>query len=101
MTSLLIEDGGWNVMTTAWTAAAKPNRSQTEICYAWSSMSGMGFTENSTGVTRMTLNIPFNIFAAHVAACDKQGIPADLTNGKIPGIIAQYQRKGQGPAPVL
>ena len=54
MTTILLRDRGWEVMTSAWTAASKS--AQLEIAYVWGA-DGISWFDSSTGVSRVTLNI--------------------------------------------
>lgn len=75
MTVLMFMHGGWEVVTSAWTVAAKdrPNEAIT-ICYPWSSSSGFGWMDNSTGVARVELAITltdfYNLLARSGAVLD-------------------------------
>lgn len=55
MTTLILQHGGWEVATAAWTAAAKPGRS-VSICYQWGA-DGISWFSSATGISRVTLHI--------------------------------------------
>lgn len=76
MTVLLFHDGRDEVLTSAWTARARP--SGTEIAFVWG-VSQIGWFDGATSVYRTTIPIPFSEFADKVY----QGGTVDLrTVGK-------------------
>jgi hypothetical protein len=60
MKAIMVNKGGWEVVTAAWTAAAKPGR-VVEIAYVWGA-DGISFFQSATGVERVTLNIDMQSF---------------------------------------
>jgi hypothetical protein len=56
---LLFKDSGWDVMTTSWTASAKPEMGKTQLVYLWS----------GDGPQRITVAISYKDFLARVMAC--------------------------------
>jgi hypothetical protein len=89
MTALLFNDGKWSILTSAWSAAAKKPTYDTEICYAWS-VGQMGFTQSATGTERITIGVPFNVFAAYAADCAKKSEIIDLSDQNMPKVLAAY-----------
>ncbi|MCD8493907.1 MAG: hypothetical protein LRY36_02430 [Alphaproteobacteria bacterium] len=81
---LRFEHIGWDVLTSAWSVAAKNNnQNTTELVYSW----GLG---GNVSLARTTLDIPFNTFFNYIAACEEKNKIADLTEKNIPRIIAEY-----------
>lgn len=60
MKAIIVNKGGWEVVTASWTAAAKPGRA-VEIAYVWGA-DGVSFFQSATGVERVTLNITMQEF---------------------------------------
>jgi hypothetical protein len=89
MPALLFNDGKWNILTSAWSAAAKRPNADTELCYTWST-GQIGFTQSATGTERITLGIPFNVFAAYAADCEKKSEIIDLSDANMPKVLAAY-----------
>jgi hypothetical protein len=67
MTTLLLHHEDWEVATTSWTAAGK-KPGVTHLCYSWSTFSGMGFFDSSTGVEKVELKIGFGAFLGLIKA---------------------------------
>lgn len=59
---LLFEHEGYEVITSAWTAAGKPER-KVEICYQWGA-DRLSWVSSATGIRRITLNCTMLEFAA-------------------------------------
>ena len=95
MTALLFNDGKWSILTSAWSAAAKKPTANTELCYTWSA-GQMGFTNSATGTERITLGIPFNVFAAYAADCEKKSEIIDLSDTNMPKVLATYAHLTKG-----
>ena len=58
MKLLWVKDGEWDVLTSSWTAAAKPD-GKVELVYVWGPWGGISMFSSATGTDRMTLNLPF------------------------------------------
>lgn len=61
---LLFRDRGWDVMTTSWTASAKPDMGKTQLVYLW----------NGDGPQRITVAITYKDFLARVMACNAANV---------------------------
>jgi hypothetical protein len=59
MTTIVFEDGGWTVATSAWTVVTTGS-DWIEVHYSWTSV-------DYTGVAKCTLQIPMETFLKHVA----------------------------------
>lgn len=60
MTVLLFNDRGWEVVTSAWTAAATPGNT-VQICYQWGA-DHISFFQSATGISRIDLPIDMTTF---------------------------------------
>lgn len=74
MKTLIFTHQGWTVVASAWTVATNSAKS-VEVCYMWSSGSGIGWSDASTGVARKTFNITIDEF---IAALNTPGDVLDL-----------------------
>ena len=88
MPALLFNDGKWDILTNAWSAASKGGNS-TEVCYGWA-IGSSGFGDSATGVERITLKVPFNVFAAYAADCERKSEIIDLSDTNMPRVLASY-----------
>lgn len=69
MSALLFNHDGWEVLTSAWTVAAKPGN-QVQICYQWGA-DWISWVDSATGIRRINLNVTMSEF---VGAVSKGGI---------------------------
>jgi hypothetical protein len=65
MTTLLFRDGGYDVLTSGWSAAAK-GEGKVVVCYTWSSTGGTGFLSSATGVSKKVFAMRFDEFQQRV-----------------------------------
>ena len=79
MPMLKLQDGKNTFLINAWTAASANKGKETEICFMWA-LGKIGFFASSTGVDRLTYNIPFDSFMAYAADCEKKSRVIDLTD---------------------
>jgi hypothetical protein len=74
--TLIFEDRGWTVVTSAYTLAAK-GQDSTELCYMWGDDSVSWF-DSATGTARTTLETPIETLIQTIRdAAQRDGI-ADL-----------------------
>jgi hypothetical protein len=64
---LSFNDGGWDVLTAAWSAAATPEAQITTICYQWGA-DGFSLISSATGISRIYVTLSMPEFAKLVAA---------------------------------
>lgn len=55
VTTLIFQHEGWEVVTTSWSAAAKPGKGVV-VCYEWGP-DRVGWLDNSVSTARVTLNM--------------------------------------------
>lgn len=60
MTVLLFNDRGWEVMTSCWSAGAKPGKS-VRICYQWGA-DHLSWFSSATGISTVDLPIGMSEF---------------------------------------
>jgi hypothetical protein len=71
--TLLVNYNSWEVLTSAWTAAAKPDR-RVELVYVWGP-DGISLFQSATGTERITLNLSMPDFLSLV---ERSGEIVDL-----------------------
>lgn len=60
MVTLLFRHEGWDVVTAAWSASAKPGKN-VQICYQWGA-NGISFFDSATGIRRLEIPIEMRVF---------------------------------------
>jgi hypothetical protein len=75
--TLRIKHDTWEVVTSSWTVAAKLGKTVV-LCYSWSSMDGMGFLDQSTGVAQTELNLTMPQFLKILNQWGHDAAPIDL-----------------------
>jgi hypothetical protein len=66
MTTLIFMDRGWTVMTSAWSAGSK-NDKTTTLVYVWGA-DGESWSDSATGDASCTLEMPIKEFIGRVQA---------------------------------
>ncbi len=67
MTLLRFTHEGWDVLTSAWTAASEGGGTSVDLCYQWGA-NGFSFASSATGVRRVTLPITMRQFLRVVSS---------------------------------
>jgi hypothetical protein len=90
--TLHFTDGGWEILTTSWTAGSKDGKS-TSLRYTWGPQVG------GINTAQKDLAIPFKTFLLYVQECESAVHMADLLDDNLPSIIWHYGQHSVRPHP--